>query len=143
MIVLAIFLRPMEEYYMNKRFLSKLDEIKKDTSRQVAMISRKIVISYCALAWAQYWTNQSLLCLCVIIITIVYFLFDIVGYFASTIISRSNFIRYESQEITERGVIQSMRRLDRFTFVLLWVRVFALLVNTVLLIFAFFLMMKR
>ena len=122
---------------MNKRFLSKLDEIKKDTSRQVAMISRKIAITYCALAWAQYWSDHSLVSLWVIINTIVYFLFDIVGYFVSTIVSRKNYIRYDSHEITERGVIQSMRRLDKFTFVLLWIRLMLLLINTVLLILAF------
>lgn len=95
------------------------------------------MISYCALAWAQFWFDKSSLCLLVIISAILYFIVDITSYMVSMMFSRLNFLRFESHEITKRGVKKSMRRLDKFTYSLLWIRCGILLADTVLLILVF------
>lgn len=122
---------------MENDYLSQLNDIKADCSRQVTIILRNVVISYCALAWAQFWFDKSSLCLCVIITTILYFAVDITAYMTSTHVSRSNFLRFEFDEVTKNGVKSSMRRLDKFTYMLLWVRCLILLAETVLLMLTF------
>ena len=118
---------------MKNNYLSQLNDIKSDCSRQIITILRAIIISYCALAWVELGSFKSPLCLWVIINTMLYFSVDIVSYLASTVVSRSNFIRFESGEVTKRGVKRSMHRLDKFTYVLLWIRIIILFVDTVLL----------
>lgn len=122
---------------MVNNYLSQLNVIKADNSRQVITILRSIILSYCALAWAQFWFEKSSLCILVIISAVLYFIVDITSYMASMMVSRLNFLRFESREITKKGVKISMRRLDKFTYSLLWIRCGILLADTVLLMLVF------
>ncbi len=122
---------------MKQDYLSQLNDIQSECANKFSDILRNIMVALCALAWAQLYLAYSPLLLGAIISVILYFICDVLNYFVAACISRTNLYRHKSGELTSRGVAKSMSRLNRFTFVMLCLKLMSAMVCFIMLIIVF------
>lgn len=128
----------------NKESLKELDKIASSMSQLFSSVCRNIIMALCAIAWLGIFgtgenpiTNSDKRLIAVILLVILYFTFELLQYYLSCKVAKNNKCKLRNNEITEKGLIISMRKLSSFTYRIIDIKIILLTIIVILLGFYF------